>query len=106
MTKGPIQLTAPRMGTAQLDDVAVCLHPSDHVAVAKVPLGPGLVLQSRSDKVAVRQIVPAGHKIALRPIETGCAVRRYGQIIGFASQQIRSGDHVPACPLRYAFQLR
>ena len=35
-----------------------------------------------------------GHKIALRPIRKGEAVLKYGQIIGFASQDIAPGDHV------------
>src|SRR5262249_3816917 len=35
-----------------------------------------------------------GHKIALAPIAQGEAIRKYGQIIGFASQDIPAGGHV------------
>jgi len=38
--------------------------------------------------------VPAGHKVAVRAIAVGEAIRRYGQIIGFASQPIAAGQHV------------
>ncbi|MCV4933284.1 UxaA family hydrolase, partial [Escherichia coli] len=36
----------------------------------------------------------AGHKIALRDIPAGSAVKRYGQIIGFATRDIRQGEHI------------
>ncbi|MFM1768149.1 MAG: hypothetical protein RJA22_678 [Verrucomicrobiota bacterium] len=38
--------------------------------------------------------IPAGHKIAVTALATGEPVRKYGQIIGFASGAIRPGDHV------------
>ena len=38
--------------------------------------------------------IPAGHKVAVRPIAAGEPVRRYGQIIGFASRAIAPGQHV------------
>ena len=38
--------------------------------------------------------VGLGHKIAVRPIAKGEAVRKYGQIIGFASEDIPAGGHV------------
>jgi altronate hydrolase len=38
--------------------------------------------------------VPAGHKVAVRAIRAGEAVKRYGQIIGFASRDIQPGEHV------------
>ena len=42
----------------------------------------------------LRQFVPDGHKIALQPARRGDPVRRYGQIIGFATEDITPGDHV------------
>jgi altronate hydrolase len=41
-----------------------------------------------------RGLIPAGHKIATRDLATGDAVRRYNQIIGFASRPIAAGEHV------------
>ena len=38
--------------------------------------------------------VPAGHKIAVREIKQGQPVRRYNQIIGFATRDINAGEHV------------
>jgi altronate hydrolase len=38
--------------------------------------------------------VPPGHKVATRAIAAGSPVRRYNQIIGFATRDIRPGEHV------------
>ena len=43
---------------------------------------------------ASRSTVPAGHKIAIRDVAEGAPVRRYNQIIGFATRPIRAGEHV------------
>jgi altronate hydrolase len=75
--------------------VAVILSPSDHVAIAKRLLLPGTELRlAGGGRLAVARIVPAGHKVALRDIAEGEPVRRYGQVIGFATRSIPGGDHV------------
>lgn len=38
--------------------------------------------------------VPSGHKVARHAISNDAPVRRYGQVIGFATQDIAAGDHV------------
>lgn len=81
-------------GPVALADVAVLLSPSDAVAVAKVPLVPRTVLITSDGEVRVSQMIPSGHKVALREILKGQPVRKYGQIIGFATQDIQAGQHV------------
>lgn len=78
-----------------LDTLAVLLHPNDEVAVAKQSLLPGtqLVLGDGSI-VRVSQMVPMGHKVALVDVPYDGAVHKYGQIIGFATQEIKAGQHV------------
>ena len=58
------------------------LHPEDNVVIARATLLPGAPV---GDNVLANQRIPAGHKVAIRAIPQGDAVRRYGQIIGFAS---------------------
>src|SRR5947209_6312115 len=89
-----IELTPPRSGSAALNEVAVHLHPEDQVAVARVALAPGLALTLPDGTVVVRRSIPPGHKVALVDVATGDPVRRYGQVIGFATTPIRAGDHV------------
>ena len=83
-----------------LREVAVLLHPTDDVAIARLTLMPGLVLRLPEDArdggelVTVVQLVQPGHKVSLRSVAGGQPVRRYGSIIGFASQPIAAGAHV------------
>jgi altronate hydrolase len=69
---------------------SVRLHPADNVIVAARALPAGTALEG----VTLGRDVPAGHKIATAEIPAGEPVRKYNQIIGFATGVIRPGDHV------------
>jgi altronate hydrolase len=66
------------------------LHAKDDVLIARVQLLGGALVEG----VRVRGLIPAGHKLATRDIAQGEPVRRYNQIIGFASKPIAAGEHV------------
>ncbi|WP_159566601.1 UxaA family hydrolase [Budvicia diplopodorum] len=68
------------------------LNPNDDVVVARSPIAAGTLLPN--ENVTVQSDIPEGHKISLHDIAAGDAVKRYGQIIGFASQAIKAGDHI------------
>ena len=77
----------------QAADLTIRLNPADDVAIASVELAAGTrLLNEGSIEVSAR--VPAGHKIAVRAIKQGQPVRRYNQIIGFATSDIAAGEHV------------
>jgi altronate hydrolase len=67
------------------------LHPEDGVVIARATLLPGTPV---AEGITALQRIPAGHKVAVRPHAAGEAVRRYGQVIGFATQPIQPGEHV------------
>jgi altronate hydrolase len=96
MTTGNVTLIdSPLKGAVSFDEVALHLHPSDDVAIAKTPISPGLVIRRNdSPDIHPRQFIPSGHKIALASVSPGQPLHRYGQIIGFATQAIQPGDHV------------
>ncbi|MCB2099621.1 MAG: altronate dehydratase [Rhodobacterales bacterium] len=71
---------------------ALRLHTDDDVAVALADLAPGTPLDLNGATAAGP--VPAGHKVALRPIARGAPVRKYGQVIGAATADIAPGEHV------------
>ena len=71
---------------------AIRLHRDDDVLIARSQLLPGTRLAD--EDLVVAGMIPPGHKVAVRRIEAGAAVRRYGQIIGFASRAIERGEHV------------
>jgi altronate hydrolase len=76
------------------ENSAVHLHPTDNVAVARVPLQAGQALRVNGFSLQVRDQVAAGHKVALQPISAGEVVRRYGQVIGRAKAAIEAGQHI------------
>ncbi|CAN5901868.1 altronate dehydratase family protein [soil metagenome] len=91
-----VELTARQSrAPVALDQVAVLLETSDHVAIAKVALMPGsMLVLADGSHMRVSQVIPPGHKVAVAPVSEGKEVHRYGQIIGFASHDISAGQHV------------
>jgi altronate hydrolase len=82
------------MATFPLTERAIVLRPEDDVAIAKKELPAGTILEDGPVRIEVRQEVRPGHKVARRAARRGAPVRRYGQVIGFATQDIEAGDHV------------
>ena len=76
------------------DTPALKLHPADDVAIALTPLGANKRIDIAGQAVRLADDIAAGHKLALRPIEPGQPIRRYGQVIGFATRPIEVGRHV------------
>ena len=70
------------------------LHADDNVAIARVPLGAGSRVDVADLSLTLAGAIPAGHKVAIRRIESGEAIVRYGQVMGRARGGIEPGDHV------------
>ena len=68
----------------------ILLNASDNlvIALADLPMG------ADAGGVVLAEPVARGHKIANQPIAKGGLVRRYGQIIGQATQDIGAGSHI------------
>jgi altronate hydrolase len=76
------------------ENSAIHLHPSDNVAIARVPVSAGQTLRVEGNEFRAKDNVPAGHKIALMHIAPGENIFRYGQRIGRASRAIEPGEHI------------
>src|SRR5436190_1612594 len=76
----------------QAADLTIRLHPADDGVIARVELPAGTLVTKENVRSAVR--IPPGHKLAVRDVAQGKPVHRYNQIIGFATQPIKAGDHV------------
>jgi len=68
------------------------LNDSDNVVVARAGLPAGTEIPEEG--IRCRAAIPAGHKIATATMKRGEAVRKYGQVIGFATSHISPGEHV------------
>jgi altronate hydrolase len=82
------------MPAQPLAEFALKLSAVDNVAVVKRTLTAGLELADGSQILTVVKRVFPGHKVSLRRIAAGDPVVKYGQVIGFASQEIPAGSHV------------
>ena len=69
---------------------SVRLDPSDNVVTAIKSLEMGADIENTK----TNGLIPRGHKVATADIDAGDPIRKYAQIIGYASSDIRSGDHV------------
>ncbi|MEY4294729.1 MAG: hypothetical protein RLY82_417, partial [Pseudomonadota bacterium] len=73
-----------------MNTLFIRLHPADDVVIARSQIISGANIEGHTS----RGLIPAGHKIATRDLAVGDPVRRYNQIIGFASKAISAGEHV------------
>jgi len=73
---------------------AVLLRGDDTVAVAARPIPAGFAVELGGRVVVAREPIALGHKVALVDVAAGAPVRKYGQIIGFASRPIPAGSWV------------
>ena len=82
------------MAFLELDEFVLCLREGDDVGVVKKTLKGGVELGNGKLNIISAATIPAGHKIALKSVNGGMPVKKYGQIIGFAEGDIKQGEHV------------
>ena len=70
--------------------VTIRLDPADNVVTATCTLEAGTSVEN----VVTQTIIPRNHKLSSSKIEAGSAVRKYAQIIGYATETIAAGAHV------------
>ena len=77
---------------------AIVINEKDNVATALKSLRAGtkvsVELQGCIEKIKLLSEIPRGHKFALRDIEEGEAVIKYGEPIGQSTGRITRGEHV------------
>ncbi|MGP4079922.1 UxaA family hydrolase [Pseudalkalibacillus sp. R45] len=77
---------------------ALMMKPIDTVAVALEPLEKGatVVLRINGGTVSIElhEDIEFGHKFAVKTIQQGEDVKKYGEVIGVASSDIQIGEHV------------
>jgi altronate dehydratase small subunit len=77
---------------------AIVIDEKDNVATALGPLKAGadvsVEVRGRVEKTTLLSDIPMGHKFALKDIEKGAVVVKYGQPIGQSVVRISRGEHV------------
>jgi len=77
---------------------AILIDKKDSVATALCQLEKGdsveLGIEDLAINIVLLQDIPFGHKFALKDIQQGEPVIKYGEAIGLATKPIRQGEHV------------
>ena len=77
---------------------AIMMKPNDNVCTVVEAVNAGseitVSLSGKTGKVIVRENIPFAHKSAVRDIPCGDAIIKYGEVIGLATANIMSGQHV------------
>lgn len=77
-----------------IGDSLVVMDETDTVGTAIDDLDAGFEFVYDDDPVELSEPVPFGHKVALCDCERGDDVRKYGAVIGTATEPIDSGEWV------------
>jgi galactarate dehydratase len=76
--------------SSQEQPLYIKVHPTDNVAI--IVNNNGLPEGTQfADELTLVEHVPQGHKVALQAIAQGDTIIRYGEVIGYANQDIRKG---------------
>lgn len=77
---------------------ALVFSKEDNVATAIKNLSKGqqvqVAFEGTTITVKLNQDIPFGHKFAIKDIEQGSQVYKYGEPIGVATEKIKVGDYV------------
>lgn len=77
---------------------ALMISPNDDVVVAITALKAGdevsYMREEEPETLLTVTDIPPYHKIAVRDLPCGSVVKKYNQIIGAATKEIRKGEHI------------
>jgi len=78
--------------------LVVVIHPNDNVAVALKDLKKKqkVLVNVDGKKVMIKLLddIPFGHKFALKDIDQGGHIVKYGETIGRSTRPVKAGEHV------------
>lgn len=76
---------------------AIVVDKKDNVATALRQLEPGSSVRAETEDhtidVVLSQTIPPGHKFALKDVDVGQPIIKYGEVIGLATKKIMKGEH-------------
>lgn len=73
---------------------AIKIHEMDNVAVALVDLKAGQPVETGSETILIKEVIPAGHKFSLTELKPGMEVIKYGYAIGTVTEPVGTGQWI------------
>ena len=78
----------------KLKDKFITTDPKDNVTTARIEVQTDTILSTDDKTIKTKELIPFGFKMALKDINKGDPVIKYGQRIGIATQNIAIGELV------------
>jgi len=72
----------------------IVMNPDDNCATALEDISKGSQIQIGECSIIINQNIAMGHKFSLKDINKGELIKKYGQIIGITTQDIKTGDWI------------
>ena len=72
----------------------IVMNPDDNCATALEDVSKDSQIQILDIPITINNNITLGHKIALVDIKKGDLVKKYGQVIGIATENISKGDWI------------
>jgi altronate dehydratase len=71
------------------------MHSEDNCATSIMDISKDEVITIKEKNfIKINHQIPLGHKFALKDISKGDLIKKYGEIIGIATQDIKKGDWI------------
>lgn len=88
----PVTSAAADQGKSRSVSPVIRLDVADNVVVARQEIAAAVSLSAFN--VVTRDVIPLGHKVAIRAIKKGEPILKYNTVIGYASEDIAPGTHL------------
>jgi len=72
----------------------IIMNRDDNCATALEDILMNVEIEFRENLIRINQKIPIGHKFALFDIKKGEIIKKYGEIIGIATEDIQIGDWI------------
>lgn len=72
----------------------IIMNQDDNCATALEEIPMNIEIEFRENLIRINQKIPIGHKFALFDIKKGKLIKKYGEIIGIATEDIQIGDWI------------
>ncbi|MHA1491147.1 MAG: UxaA family hydrolase [Promethearchaeota archaeon] len=72
----------------------IIMHEEDNCATSLDVINEGDEINVKDNKIIILSNIPLGHKFSLVDISKGDFVKKYGQIIGITTEDIKRGDWI------------
>ncbi|MFX1277057.1 MAG: UxaA family hydrolase [Promethearchaeota archaeon] len=72
----------------------IIMHTEDNCATALDRISKDTEIEINDYRIKINQDIDIGHKIALKNLKKGDLIKKYGEIIGIAIDEIKAGDWI------------